>query len=138
MAKPIESTVEFIAIVEGTEYTEFHYKDKDKEWNKRLYDAGLINTAKALKIGQSVPLTFEKQGQYWEITKIGGSAPKQAVNAPVKAETDWDTIGRQKARCSLIESAANFHKDREKSTPQDVMLTAKVWEDYVFSPVVKK
>ena len=132
-------TVEFIATEPNTEYDTLHYKRDGAEKSGRVYDEYSRTQLIGLKPGADIAVTWEKKGNYWNITKVergmAQDAPKTGGKAPVKAETDWDTIGRQKARCSLIGSACDRNAGRTDTKPADIVLEAKVYEAYVFGEV---
>ena len=130
-------TVEFIAIEPEEQYDTLHYKRDGAEKSGRVYDEYSRTQLIGLKPGADIAVTWEKKGNYWNITKVergtAQDAPQTGRKAPVKAETDWDTIGRQKARCSLISSACERNAGRTDTKPADIVLEAKVYEAYVFS-----
>ena len=132
-------TVEFIAIELEEQYDILHYKRDGAEKSGRVYDEYSRTQMVGLKPGADIAVTWEKKGNYWNITKVergtAQDAPKTGGKAPVKAETDWDTIGRQKARCSLIASACERNAGRTDTKPADIVLEAKVYEAYVFGEV---
>jgi len=135
----ITKTVEFIATEPNTEYDTLHYKRDGAEKSGRVYDEYSRTQMVGLKPGADIAVTWEKKGNYWNITKVergtAQDAPKTGGKAPVKAETDWATIGRQKARCSLIGSACERNAGRTDTKPADIVLEAKVYEAYVFGEV---
>ena len=134
-------TVEFIALEPEEQYDILHYKRDGEEKSGRVYDEASRTQMVGLKPGAPISVTWEKKGNYWNITKVergtAQGAPTKGKEAPQSKETDWDTIGRQKARCSLVESSCKFHATRKESTPEDVVITAKVFEEYIFSPIPK-
>jgi len=134
-------TVEFIAIEPEEQYDTLHYKRDGAEKSGRVYDEYSRTQMVGLKPGAdiAVTLTLNEKTKFWNITKVergtAQDAPKTGGKAPVKAETDWDTIGRQKARCSLIGSACERNAGRTDTKPADIVLEAKVYEAYVFGEV---
>ena len=54
-----------------------------------------------------------------------------------KSDTDWDVVGRQKARCSILQAAVAFCNGvaEHDANATDAVRVAQQFEAYVFSPV---
>jgi hypothetical protein len=118
---------------------------KDKNiWTK---DEALQKQILAL-ILKHVTIDAQENGTFIDPIAIKESeAPKQAPQEqvvskviPQNKETDWDMIGRQKARCSILDSVSNLFSGKLGNgvSVDTVISTAIKLEEYVFSPMPLK
>jgi hypothetical protein len=111
-----------------------------KDWELTLFDPNLIETCTKLKGKQVAAIVEKPQGEkYWNMMGIkeatGATKPASEPNQP--KETDWDKIGRQKARCSILQAAVAFCNGvaEHDADAADAIRVAQQFEAYVFSEI---
>lgn len=136
----ITSVVEFVALEPSEKYDTIIYKDKGKEWKKRLWHPEMRAFAAELHKTQQIKAVFEKVDKYFEIKSLSFPEDEETPTAtpthtPLPKETDWDMIGRQKARCSILQAAVAACVVTGAVSVEDIVNVAQGLESYVFSPM---
>lgn len=110
--------------------------DGSKDWELSVFDAQMIANIILLK-GKHVSAVVEKGEKYWNLLGIkeSGISSHRAEKLPQPKPADWDMIGRQKARCSLVQSACQHLSASGQAKPETIIEYAKKFESYVFSPM---
>ena len=117
-------------------------------WHQKLFDKKDWPACEAL-IGKHVELVIEtnaKNAKYTDFVSIKEIVAPEG-NAPAKSygrQYDEDTIGRQKARCNLFQSACNLvgaiYPKESIQTPEsiaEIVITfARAGEKYVYEPTL--
>ena len=105
----ITKTVEFIAIEPEEQYDTLHYKRDGAEKSGRVYDEYSRTQMVGLKPGADIAVTWEKKGNYWNITKVergtAQDAPKTGGKAPEQA-TEYQKPRDPKEQALINEEAA--------------------------------
>lgn len=104
-------------------------------------------------LNRHVTIEYTMNGKWKNIQSITESeAPIPPNHAPIPPtdlvtiakqvetkQTDWDMIGRQKARCSILQSFCNFFSgSSEVTSVKDIISACEDGEAYVFSPMPSK
>jgi hypothetical protein len=105
-----------------------------KEWHVGVPDEAVRKAATAL-VGKLVKATMTKGEKYWGMTGVESAGSNGGGTA--KEDVDWDRIGRQKARCSIITSVCTlFSNAKALPTPDEMVDTCRVFENYVYEPTL--